>query len=98
MNIKWNLNLLEWSILRNKAYLLFLKVKALEIDPTDEMMKSAFGLVTHRVEYLKEKQIDSIEFYQQIINKTYINHWQNSSVVDKYQEFLDQSLPLLAAL
>ena len=96
LNMRMNINLLQWSILHNKAYLLFLKVKTLRIDPTDEMMKSALGLVTYRVEHLKEKEIDSIEFYQQIINKTYINYWQKSIVAVWYLEFLNHTRPFLA--
>ena len=98
LDTRMDINLLEWSILYNDAYLLFLKVKALGIDPTDEMMKSALGLITYRVEYLKEKEIDSMEFYQQIINKTYINYWQNSSIVDEYQKFVNEILPFLETI
>ena len=98
LNVKIKLNLLEWSILYDEAYMMFLKVKALGIDPTEEMMKSAFGFVTHRVVHLKEEEIDSIEFYQQIINKTYIDHWQNSTAADTYQRFINEILPFLAQL
>ena len=98
LNMGMKTNLLQWSILHNEAYLLFLKVKAFGIDSTDEMMKSAFGLVTHRVEHLNEKEIDSIQFYQQIVNKTYIKHWRNSRVADMYQEFLNDTLPFLATM
>ena len=98
LNVRMNINVLQWFMLHNKAYLLFLKVKAWGIDPTDEMMKSALGLVAYRVEYLKQEKIHSIEFFQQIINKTYINYWQNSSVVHGFQQFLNETLPLLASI
>ena len=98
LEMRMKINSLEWSILHNKAYILFLQINALGIDPTDDMMKSAFGLVTYRVEYLKETNIESIEFYEQIINKTYVNYWQKSRLAHKYQEFLDETLPFLATM
>ena len=58
LDSRMNINLLEWFTISNKAFRLFLKIKAFGIDPTDEMMKSAFGLVTHRIEHLREEVID----------------------------------------
>ena len=99
-NARKGINLLEWYMFHFPGYELFLTVKAFDIDPTDQMMKSVFGLVAHRVDYLKEKKIVSMEFYQQIINKTYINHWRNSSdIIEKdYIYFFTSLHPFLVSL
>ena len=56
-NKRINANLIHWSMTGTTAYSLFLKVKAFGIDPTDQIMKSAFRLATYQVNFVNTLSI-----------------------------------------
>ena len=73
-------------------------LKVLKIDPTDDAMKSAFGMVNYRMNLYptESKQAILSDYIDAIVNKTYINHWQSIPRLALQQaKFLNDTLPLL---